>query len=458
MSDDALYSESFLRYVREIIKNVLIIFSEQVYKVESNENAIRETEKSTFDMKQTEKEYIVEDKNKGTSAVNEFSILNLINAWYELQKFYRGGGGTNDFNKIEKWEKYSISDGKLLRGTAFDDEFRSKNRFFHKNKQNSKNLDYISISDGHKTIKIYRKDKKNLRRFFRLIEKLRIRKIQIERLGHKFTSKDLSRKIDDYDLSRYLVKNIPQYRGMKLKKALSIFKTQLAQYNELNTNGNVICEICGNDKKVEIHHIFARIWVFFILGVKMHEYSNLKLVCNTCHQKIWHPATDILDGTTPMEPKYSIQKGASEKEILKIISKIKKENPEKIEKLTELIKKHIKLDLEKQQLDDWINRFLSLSIGSLEFLKQYNQSRKINQKNVDSNKALESYYETIVNIEDFNPIETYEKFLKYFKMKDEISNTTYKSEFLQHGFDLLNEIKTEEKKYLDYSLNARSGI
>lgn len=56
---------------------------------------------------------------------------------------------------------------------------------------------------------------------------------------------------------------------------------------------------------------------------------------------------------------------------------------------------------------------------------------------------MEVYYKTNVKISNFNPIETIEKFLIYFKMKDLASGTSFRSEFINIGYKLLSRIKEE---------------
>jgi len=67
-------------------------------------------------------------------------------------------------------------------------------------------------------------------------------------------------------------------------------------------------------------------------------------------------------------------------------------------------------------------------------------------------KCLEEYYDINVRDDDFNPIETYEKFLTYLKIKDEYFNTSFKTEFLQVGNELLKRVKDGQNKYFSSQL------
>ncbi|MFX1324238.1 MAG: hypothetical protein ACFE8N_04730 [Promethearchaeota archaeon] len=134
-----------------------------------------------------------------------------------------------------------------------------------------------------------------------------------------------------------------------------------------------------------------------------------------CHHKVWHAATDILDNTTPMDPKYSSSDKASEIEVLNLLNKIKDKNPRKIKKLKELIKKH--LNKVEKKVQYFVDRFLQLCIGPEKLLQIYNNLMKASLNNRSHHMCLESYYENKVKIENFDPIQTYEKFLTFVKMR-----------------------------------------
>lgn len=248
---------------------------------------------------------------------------------------------------------------------------------------------------------------------------------------------------------------------MKLNEALNEFKKEIAKNNYEFTQANIICEVCRNSENVEVHHIYARIWTFLILSVRMHDINNLKLVCNNCHQKIWHAATDILNNTTPMEPKYSKSNNITEIEVLNLLTKIKNENPEKIEKLKFLIRKYMVSESDNEneekflptsKIEYWVNRFLLLCMGTDELFQKYKESKNSTPNESSIFECLKEYYDINVRDDDFNPIETYEKFLTYFRIKDEYFNTSYKTEFLQVGNELLNRVKEEQNKYFSSQL------
>ena len=121
-------------------------------------------------------------------------------------------------------------------------------------------------------------------------------------------------------------------------------------------------------------------------------------------------------------------------------------------KLRVLIEKYMISESYKYQtqinskIEYWLNRFLLLCVGSNKLFQIYKSLKNTTQSEININKSLEVYYDTNVRIDDFNPTETYEKFLTYFEMKEDYYGTSYKKEFIQIGSKLLNKVKRNLKR------------